>query len=243
MPQKRGIDVKKLIALLLLCLLGSSACASVRDSAGPAAETRKETVLTAQDVPGPEIIQKPIAFSNVRRRLMREYARIHYGEEMETIVPRAVVVHWTASDSMEGVYRFFYPEEQPKLKNGTLNVASHFLVGKDGTIWQLTPETALDRHAIGLNWCAIGIENVGGADGKEDLTEAQLEANIRLIRFLHQKYPTITWVLGHYQQDEAMHTELWKENIKGYYHGKIDPGPIFMQGLRDGLAGVGVKFF
>lgn len=135
---------------------------------------------------------RPIAFTDRRRRLIREYARIHYGREMETIVPQAVVVHWTASDSRDGVYRYFYNEENPHLRNGTLNVASHFLVDRDGTIWQLTPETALNRHAIGLNWCAIGIENVGGVDGREDLTRAQMEANVKLIRYLRGKYPTIS---------------------------------------------------
>ena len=191
----------------------------------------------------PAIVVRPLAFTDLRRRLMRDYARIHYGREMETIVPQAVVVHWTASNSRDGVYRYFYNEENPRLKNGTLNVASHYLVERDGTIWQLTPETALNRHAIGLNWCSIGIENVGGVEGREDLTQAQLEANVQLIRYLRGKYPTIQWVLGHYQQDLARHTSLWKENISGYYHGKTDPGPRFMGGLKARLAGEGVKFF
>lgn len=114
---------------------------------------------------------------------MKAYSKLHYGREMTDIKPRAVVVHWTANDSQEGTYQFFYAEENPRLSYGTLNVGAQFLVGRDGAIWQLMPETALARHAIGLNWCAIGIENVGGARGKEDLTEAQLRANIALISY------------------------------------------------------------
>lgn len=102
--------------------------------------------------------------------------------------------------------------------------------------------TALARHAIGLNWCAIGIENVGGARGKEDLTEAQLRANIALISYLKDKYPTLTTVLGHYEQDKAKQTDLWREDVPNYYHGKIDPGPTFMKGLREALTKKGLKF-
>lgn len=235
--------MKKIALMVLICALGVSACASSQKAVSKGALQEKAPSAQEETIEKPAITEKPIKFTAKRRKLMREYARIHYGKEMETIEPKAVVVHWTASDSMEGVYRFFYDEEKKSLKNGTLNVASHYLVGKDGTIWQLTPETALNRHAIGLNWCAIGIENVGGVNGREDLTKAQLKANIKLISYLHKKYPTITWVVGHYQQDKAMHTELWKEKIKGYYHGKVDPGPIFMEGLKKGLSEEGVKFF
>lgn len=43
----------------------------------------------------------------------------------------AMAVHWTASSSRDGVYRYFFPEENPHLRNGTLNVASHYLVDRD----------------------------------------------------------------------------------------------------------------
>lgn len=44
------------------------------------------------------------------------------------------------------------------------------------------PPTQFARHTIGLNYCAIGIENIGGS--KQPLTEAQAEANAKLIRYL-----------------------------------------------------------
>ncbi|WP_279127179.1 peptidoglycan recognition family protein [Acidaminococcus fermentans] len=239
--KKRAGQALALAGVLVLASCPGSPVQGKYAGAEPSARAARvqETITPAR----PAIVVRPLAFTDLRRRLMRDYARIHYGREMETIVPQAVVVHWAASNSRDGVYRYFYNEENPRLKNGTLNVASHYLVDRDGTIWQLTPETALNRHAIGLNWCSIGIENVGGVEGREDLTQAQMEANVRLIRYLRGKYPTIQWVLGHYQQDLARHTSLWKENISGYYHGKTDPGPRFMGGLKARLAGEGVKFF
>lgn len=188
----------------------------------------------------PEIIDQPIAWSEERMRLTEEYTQTHYGACQTEIVPQAVVIHWTASDTWESVYAHFYNEERG---DGTLNVASHFVIDRDGTIYRLTPETALNRHIIGYNWCAMGIENVGGVDGREDLTEAQLDANIRLVSYLHEKYPTIQYVFGHYQQDEARESGLYIENVPGYRSEKTDPGSEFMKNLREGLDGVGLVFF
>lgn len=179
------------------------------------------------------IIDRPILWTFNREKLIREYAREHYGFDEILIEPKAVVAHWTASNSCDGVYRYFYDE---KMADGTLNVASHFLVDKDGTIYRLTREVALNRHIIGYNWCAIGIENVGGKDGVEDLTEAQLNANIALIRYLKEKYPTIKYCFGHYQQDAARTTGLYIEKVPDYYAKKIDPGKKFMSGLKKALS-------
>ena len=101
----------------------------------------------------------------------------------------------------------------------------------------------MNRHAIGYNWCAIGIENVGGSEGEENLTAAQAAANIKLIKYLKSKYPTIDYVWGHYQQNEAKASGLFIEHVPDYYADKIDPGPIFMNKLRNGLQGIGLKFF
>lgn len=191
-----------------------------------------------------KIIDKPILWTENRERLIQEYSLEHYGFEATSITPRAVVVHWTAVGSFESTYRYFYNEEFTEgIDKGTLNVASHFLVDRDGTIYRLTPETALNRHAIGYNWCAIGIENVGGVGGKEDLTSAQLQANINLIRYLHEKYPTIEYIFGHYQQVEAKASGLFIENVPDYFAEKIDPGKKFMQFLKYYLEDEGLKFF
>lgn len=71
--------------------------------------------------------------------------------------------------------------------------------------------------------------------GKEDLTQAQLKANTELLRYLKKKYPTIKYLLGHYQQDWGKETGIWKENITNYYTVKPDPGPVFMKGLINNL--------
>ena len=186
------------------------------------------------------IIDKPIAWSGNRERLIEEYAQLHYVKNETRIVPQAVVVHWTVSETWEQAYNWFYNES---MADGTLNVASQFIVDRDGTIYRLSEETALNRHVIGYNWCAIGIENVGGIDGREDLTEAQLAANIELIRYLHEKYPSIKYVFGHYQQNVARASGLYIENVAGYYSIKSDPGAKFMRSLHSALSEDNLIFF
>jgi hypothetical protein len=60
---------------------------------------------------------------------------------------------------------------------------------------------------------------------------------------LHEKYPTIEYIFGHYQQVEARESGLFIENVPDYFAGKPDPGKIFMQLLKDYLEGDGLKFF
>ena len=199
-----------------------------------------EVSTSLRTVTAPVIIDLPVRLTEYRKQLTREYAFRHYGEEFTEIVPQAVIVHWTESPEADGVYEYFYKEARA---DGTLNVCSQFLVDRDGTIFRLTPETMLDRHAIGYNWCAIGIENVGGVDRKEDLTPEQLQANVLLIRYLQEKYPTVRYVWGHYQQTAAKNSRLFKEQVKGYFHGKADPGPKFMKALQKNLKDTGLLFF
>ncbi len=188
----------------------------------------------------PAIIDKPILWNAERERLIREYATLHYGKSETTIIPQAVVVHWTASGSFSSVYNHFF---KVAMSDGTLNVASHFVVDRDGTVYRLTSETALNRHIIGYNHIAIGIENVGGVSGKEDLTAAQLQSNIALIRYLKEKHPTIRYCFGHYQQVKARETGLYVEKVPDYFSKKIDPGKKFMNGLRQALESDGLVFF
>lgn len=195
------------------------------------------SLACAEELP---FVDNFIPQSEYRDALTDEYTLKHYGQIYRQIVPRAVVVHWTAMGTLESNWNFFSAANRD---DGTLNVASQFLVGRDGTVWRLMPETNFARHIIGYNHCAIGIENVGGYNGQEDLTEAQLAANVRLIKYLHEKYPTIEYVFGHYQQDAARASGLYIELVAGYRSIKSDPGSKFMRGLREQLESDGLKFY
>ena len=233
--------MKWMISLLLALFFCVPAfVTSEKNVAAEGKSIRQPASVLLRTVTAPVIMDRPVRLTEYRKQLTREYAFQHYGEEFTEIVPQAVVVHWTEMPEADGVYEYFYKEAR---QDGTLNVCSQFLVDRDGTIFRLTPETMLDRHAIGYNWCAIGIENVGGVDRKEDLTPEQLQANILLIRYLQEKYPTIRYVWGHYQQVVAKKSGLYKEQVQGYFHGKVDPGPKFMKALKKQLKDTGLRFF
>lgn len=157
--------MKWMISLLLALFFCVPAfVTSEKNVAAEGKSIRQPASVLLRTVTAPVIIDRPVRLTEYRKQLTREYAFQHYGEEFTEIVPQAVVVHWTEMPEADGVYEYFYKEAR---QDGTLNVCSQFLVDRDGTIFRLTPETMLDRHAIGYNWCAIGIENVGGVDKKK----------------------------------------------------------------------------
>ena len=165
----------------------------------------------------------------------------HYGmmPDKPVIDPQMIVVHWTAIPTLQASYEAFYdsrlPGSRAKIGNASpLNVSVPYLIDRDGSMYQLMPDTLFARHVIGLNHCAIGIENVG--DGKNHpLTEAQLEAYEKLIRWLEKKYD-IRYVIGHHEYQQFIGHPLWKEKDANYLTEKTDPGDEFMQRLRSQLS-------
>ncbi|WP_158979085.1 peptidoglycan recognition family protein [Cellulophaga sp. L1A9] len=183
------------------------------------------------------VVAKPILFDAEREQLTLEYMRDRYGLETSSsaIDPKMIVLHWTVIPTMEESYKAFYeaklPNWRPDLENVSgLNVSSQFLIDQDGTIYQLLPETTMARHVIGLNHCAIGVENVGGGEGLP-LTRKQLKSNVWLVKYLKEKYD-IDYVIGHYEYTNFEGHELWLEKDSAYRTVKTDPGEHFMKKVR-----------
>ncbi|MDH4944323.1 glycoside hydrolase family 3 N-terminal domain-containing protein [Sulfurimonas sp. C5] len=196
-----------------------------------------------------KLVQKPIIFTNRRITMTKEYIKQHYGKNVENIriTPEMIVLHWTAVIGFEDSYKRLYQEElftdrKDIASASLLNVSAHFLVDRDGTIYQLMPDNWMARHVIGLNYSTIGVENVGGeGNKKEDLTPAQVKSNIALVRYLKAKYPTINYLIGHQEYREFENTPLWLERDKGYRTEKADPGEKFMNAVRSKVHDLGLK--
>jgi N-acetyl-anhydromuramyl-L-alanine amidase AmpD len=185
-----------------------------------------------------KIIDKPLIFDQERSDLTLEYIENHYGlkQTEPNIIPKMVVVHWTVIPTLDKTFEAFNPSRLPGWRRdiaaaSALNVSSQFLIDQDGTIYRLLPETTMARHVIGLNHCAIGIENVGGT-GDKPLTKAQLKSNIKLIRYLKKKYPDIEYIIGHFEYTNFEGHELWLEKDDGYRTEKTDPGVDFINAVR-----------
>jgi N-acetylmuramoyl-L-alanine amidase len=183
------------------------------------------------------IVDAPMKWSAEREALTLEYRRRHSDAQAKdlTIEPRVIVLHYTAGGSAKGTRNYF---DNPRIevsrkalaKAGAVNVSSHYLVDRDGTIYRLQPETRFARHCIGLNHIAIGVENVGD-EAKWPLTEAQVIANAALVRDLAARFP-ITHLLGHHEvmgfKEHAYYVELDPK----YGNDKPDPGAKFMTKVR-----------
>jgi hypothetical protein len=202
----------------------------------PVGKNAAESVLQA--VKEPTIVDRPVVFDSVRLALTREYAKLHYGNDKINIEPRMVVIHWISSGTLSSAFDEFNRREilgrEYLRKQGRVNVAAHLLVDRDGTVYRLMPETLMGRHAIGLNHCAIGVENVGC----EDLTDAQLNADAMIVRYLVARFPTIEYLIGHREYGSFRGSRLFVEMVKGYYVEAGDPDRAFLGRLRREVSGL-----
>ena len=182
------------------------------------------------------IIQLPINYSKERTELSIEYLKNRHGITQNTpvIKPVMIVLHFTDGGTIKSIHDYF---NSPTIEDSrsinkrvsALNVGSQFLIDRDGKIYQLMPDNYLARHAIGLNYCAIGVENIGS--DKNPLTEEQVIANASLVRHLAKKYK-IEYLIGHSEYTTFRNTAFWKESDPKYITYKSDPGKKFMEGVR-----------
>lgn len=191
------------------------------------------------------IIQLPINYSKERTALSIEYLKNRHGitQTNPIINPVMVVLHFTDGGTIKSIQNYFNSptiedSRQINKRVSTLNVGSQFLIDRDGKIYQLMPDNYLARHAIGLNYCAIGVENIGS--DKNPLTEEQVIANASLVRHLAKKYK-IEYLIGHSEYIQFRNTHLWKENDPKYITYKSDPGKKFMEGVRALTKDLGLK--
>jgi N-acetyl-anhydromuramyl-L-alanine amidase AmpD len=181
--------------------------------------------------------------------MTKSYIQAHYGLNVDNIRidPKVIVLHWTADMDFNRSFMRLKPEVLVSDRKdiagaGALNVSSQFMVDRDGTIYRLMPENTMARHVIGLNYSGIGVENVGGRDNKEeDLTPAQVKANVALVKYLKQKYPQIIYLIGHHEYRAMEATPLWLEKDALYRTEKSDPGAKFMSAVRRGVEELNLK--
>jgi len=192
-----------------------------------------------------KIIEKPIIYNKERDILSLEYLKIHHNiiQKTPTITPKLIVLHYTAGGTIKSNFNYFNKvkiETARKINSdqSALNVSAHYLIDRDGTIYHLVADTLFARHAIGLNYCAIGIENIGSKT--EPLTNEQVLANSSLIIELCKKHK-IEYVIGHSEYTKFKNTALWKETNKNYITYKEDPGTSFLIEVRKRIKYLNLK--
>ena len=167
-------------------------------AAGVAGNARAVGAL-ARAVAPPPVVQRPIPFGKRRKEEMREYALRHYGiDDYRLRHPRVIVEHYTATDTFAPVYSYFATDAPDPELHELPGVCSHYVIDRDGTVYQLVSTRIMCRHTVGLNWTAIGIEHVGRSDAQVLGNRRQLAASLRLTRMLQGRYGiSIRNVIGH----------------------------------------------
>ena len=162
--------------------------------------------------PRPHIVERPIPFGPARRAETARYAERHYGLDTYRLEhPHVIVEHYTATTTFAPVWSTF-AADTPDPELGELpGTCAHFVIDRDGTIYQLVPLYLICRHTVGLNWTAIGIEHVGTSDGSILGDRAQLSASLRLTLWLmHRFHISLPNVIGHAESlTSAYHRELY----------------------------------
>jgi len=187
------------------------------------------------------IVERPIIYDEARKRRSVAYRQRHEDPAADTHVidPRIIVLHHTGGGQIDATWRYFNRGTVERGRTivahaGDLNLSTHFLVDRDGTVVRLVPETWMARHVVGLNHLSIGVENVADGD-RFPITDAQRAANVALIRDLRARFPGITHLIGHHEYRSFEGHPYFKEREADLWTFRGDPGPAFMQAVRADL--------
>jgi N-acetylmuramoyl-L-alanine amidase len=160
----------------------------------------------------PAIVQRPIPFGSKRREEMRAYALRHYGiDDFHLRNPKVIVEHYTATDTLQAAYATFANDVPDAELHELPGTCAHFIVDKDGTIYQLVSLTIMCRHTVGLNWTAFGIEQVGLNAHEIVNRRAQYTSVLRLTAWLRCRHAiALRNVIGH---AESLSSPYHHENV------------------------------
>jgi N-acetylmuramoyl-L-alanine amidase len=216
-----------LAALGFLAGTGSSATSpseAVTIAGAPAAGSTTAGPATANmpasaqlDALRPPIHQWPIPFGAARKHEMAAYSQEHYGEDTYALSdPKVIVEHYTETATASEAYNTFAPDVPDSEFHELPNTCAHFVVEPDGRIDQLVALSIRCRHTVGLNWTAIGIENVGYSDRQILDDSAQISASLRLTRWLRCTYAIeLDNVIGH---NESLSSRYHRERVPAFQH-------------------------
>jgi N-acetylmuramoyl-L-alanine amidase len=163
-------------------------------------------------LPRPHIVWKPIPLGARRLAETAAYAERHYGANTSHIRgPHVIVEHYTVSTTMISAWSTFAEDVPDSELHELPGTCAHFIVDRDGTIYQLVPLDVICRHTVGLNLTALGIEHVGMSDAEVLDDPAQMRASLHLTAWLMQRYHIpLGDVIGHSESlTSPYHHELY----------------------------------
>ena len=163
-------------------------------------------------VSAPPIVHRFIPFGSKRKAEMTAYARRHYGLSTYRLAhPHVIVEHYTETNTFSSAYNTFAVDAPDSELHELPGTCAHFIVDRDGTIYQLVHLGIMCRHTVGLNYTSFGIEHVGMSDAAVMGDRRQLQASLRLTRWLRCRYGiAVKNVIGH---NESLRSPYHHENV------------------------------
>ncbi len=160
----------------------------------------------------PAIHQWRIPFPPKREHEMRAYAQRHYGIDSYRLTkPRVIVEHVAVAPSAAATRNTFVPDVPDSELHELPGTCSHFVVDRNGAIYQLVSLRIMCRHTVGLNYTAIGIEHAGYRDSDVLGNSRELAASLRLTAYLRCHYRiALKNVIGH---NESLSSPYHHENV------------------------------
>jgi N-acetylmuramoyl-L-alanine amidase len=161
--------------------------------------------------PRPHIVWKPIPFGAKRKAEMAQYAMRHYGINSYVLHPQVIVEHVTATSTFSSAYNTFAADVPDAELHSLPGTCAHFIIDRDGTIYQLVPLNIMCRHTVGLNYVAIGIEHVGTSDAEVLNDAPQMRSSLALTAWLMARFRiSLANVIGHNESlSSPFHKELY----------------------------------
>ena len=162
--------------------------------------------------PRPHVIWKPIPFGPRRKAEMAAYAEKHYGVHSWRLQPKVIVEHYTASNSFSSAWNTFAANEPDPELHELPGDCAHFIIDRNGRVYQLVRLDIMCRHTVGLNNVAVGIEHVGTSDAEILHDKAQIRASLELTAWLVGRFHIkVRNVIGHSESlSSPYHRELYK---------------------------------
>ena len=166
-------------------------------------------------LPAPPIVKDFIPFGAKRKQEMRRYALEHYGiDSYRLIDPHLIVWHYTETATFQSVFNTFASDVPDVSYHELPQVCAHFVIDSNGTIYELVPLEVMCRHVVGLNYTAIGIENVGFSDQQVMGDPAQFHAGLELTRWLRcREHIPVSNVIGH---NESLSSPYYRELVPAF---------------------------
>ena len=232
--------------MLAVAVAGLLACAAPRAQAAAACgDVTSAAPRAAVRLAAPRIVWKPIVFGTKRQNETAAYCWRHYRSRSFRLTPKVIVLHFTAGNSWLSTWNYFAHDVADPEFHELPGPVAHFIVAKDGTIYQLIRTYFRGRHTYGLNYVAIGIEFVQEvpagrtahwADVQILSRTAQISAGLRLVKWLQAKYDVkLGNVIGHSMaRTSRYYKDLVRKNVAD--HGDWQRADVLT--FRARLAGI-----